>query len=139
MQPTSIGNFTQNWKDAVISAVSVAVQDALPGALGGGYGFSAIESSSFSSGWIIHSNFHHQGRDVAPMTGSVYELDGIGSGCFWVPAKGISFRNRLVRSNNPEGNIYYVGQRWPRPELNQYGHQSCRDYLLYPALKLRHG
>lgn len=138
IQPTKIGVFSQNWKDAVISAVTVAVQDAMPMALAGPYDFNAIVSSSFSSGWIIHSNFHHNGRDVSPMTRSLFELDGFGSGCIWVSPKGITFRNRVApRGQNPEGNVYYVGQHWTKPILNQYGHQSCRNYLLYPGLKLR--
>lgn len=138
-QPNSMGSFMQNWKEAVVSAITVAIQDAVPTALPGLYSFNKIETSSFSNGWIAHFNFHRNGREVAAMTRSVYDLDGFAAGCLWVAPNGVTYRNREVpNGKNPEGNIFYVGKRWPTDTANRLGHVYSRDYLLYHGLKLRH-
>ncbi|MDX2267696.1 MAG: hypothetical protein NW208_06290 [Bryobacter sp.] len=141
-QPANLGSFAQNWKDAVASAITAAVRDALPGSLPSPYTFTEIESSSFSNGWLIHYNFHRNAQGASQATRQLYELDGHAAQCLWVSPKGLHYRNKPApKGQNPEGNIFYVGQRWdlfePHGGGNKYGHQNCRDYLLYHGLVLK--
>jgi len=105
--------------------------------------FNEIYSSSFSDGWIPHRQFHTEGAGVEAMTTRVIDLDGQAAHppSFWRPAKGIVYLDRAPpRLGNPLGNEWYVGGRWTKEIMLDWGkftgHAACSSYLLYHGMRL---
>jgi hypothetical protein len=141
-QQRNLGDFLSSWRE-VISAVATAALNAVdPYFLRDTFTFDRIVSSSFSNGYVAHQVFNTQAVRAASMTDVIFDLDGQAGGSQWRPANGVIYQNRMTPARaNPEGNSWYVGNRW-NDFKSLYGgtvngHAACRNHLLYHGLWLK--
>jgi hypothetical protein len=139
-----LGDFLQNWQEAVTAVVTAAIDSIDPTALRNRFEFKEIYSTSFSDGWISHNRFHTQGVGVEQMTTRIIDLDGQAAKppSLWRPANGIIYLDQPPPHGiNPRANEWYVGGRWT-PEIKRddwhpfTGHAACSSYLLYHGMRL---
>jgi hypothetical protein len=144
-QHRALGDFLQNWKEAVTTVVTAAIDSIDPTALRSRFEFTEIYSTSFSDGWIPHQQFHSEGVGVEQMTSRVIDLDGQAAHppSRWRPAKGIVYLDQPPpRGINPRANEWYVGGRWTQKIMMDNwkgkftGHAACSSYLLYHGMRL---
>jgi hypothetical protein len=140
-----LGDFLLNWKDAVSTVVTAAIDSIDPLFLRDRFEFKEIYSTSFSDGWIPHRQFHTEGTGVQPMTTRIIDLDGQAAHppSHWRPAKGIIYLDQPSPTGvNPRANQWYVGNRWTRQIMADdwgkgfTGHAACSSYLLYHGMRL---
>jgi hypothetical protein len=143
-QHHALGDFLVNWKEAVAAVVTAAIDSVDATELRSSFDFTEIYSTSFSDGWIPHSQFHHDGVGVKAMTTKVIDLDGQAAHppSHWRPAKGIVYLDKPPPAGpNPRANEWYVGGRWTREIMADdwggkfTGHAACSSYLLYHAMR----
>jgi hypothetical protein len=144
-QHHNLGDFLQNWKEAVTAAVTVAIDSIDPTWLRDRFEFKEIYSTSFSDGWIPHSQFQREGVGVAQMTTRIIDLDGQAAHppSRWRPANGIIYLDRRPpHGMNPRANEWYVGERWTQKIMADdwgggfTGHAACSSYLLFHGMRL---
>ena len=140
-----LGDFLLNWKEAVTTVVTAAIDSIDPTALRSRFEFKEIYSTSFSDGWIPHSRFFGEGLNVEQMTTRVIDLDGQAAHppSRFRPSKGIIYLDQPPpRGMNPRGNEWYVGGRWTQKIMMDdwkgrfTGHAACSSYLLYHGMRL---